>query len=174
MARTLRAPPSALLFWEEPMNQTPDASNPKENRTGISDSERRQRAQEEYDRSIAYNKHCTTIQFGQISVFLAAMTVCMVFFYGDHPPAEPLLTFGKLGTAFIALCLWIMSESHAYMSGRFFRRAAQLEIELGYQGLSTMPGMPEYRYGPAKWALRAVYCLFSLFWLVAFIVAVLK
>ena len=119
-------------------------------------------------------KHCTVIQFGQISVFLAAMMACMVFFYGEHPPSDPLLKFGKLGTAFITLCLWIAAESHAYMSGRFFRRIAQLEIVLGYQGLSRMPGMPDYKYGPAKWALRAIYCIFTLFWLIVFIFDMMK
>ena len=102
------------------------------------------------------------------------MTACIVFFYGEHPPSEPLLTFGKLGVAFVAFCLWIAAESHAYRSGHFFKRAAQLEHSLGYQGLSQMPGMPHYKYGPAKWALRAIYCAFSLFWVVVFAVGVVK
>ncbi|MFH1007456.1 MAG: hypothetical protein V1800_08145 [Candidatus Latescibacterota bacterium] len=137
-------------------------------RNNLCDVDAKKQAKDEYDRSMDYCKHCTLIQFGQISVFLAAMTACVVFFYGEHPPSGTLLKFGKLGTSFIAFCLWITTESHAYMSGHFFRRVAQLEIILGYQGLSRMPGMPDYRYGPAKWALRGIYFVFSIFWLVAF------
>lgn len=44
------------------------------------------RAKDEYESSMDYNKHLTLIQFGHISVFLAAMMGCMGFFYGKHPP----------------------------------------------------------------------------------------
>jgi len=127
------------------------------------------RLEEEYKACINYNKHCTTIQFAHFSVFLAVMLAGIKFLCGDELPSEPLVKIGRLGMTFLAGCFGIIGVSHGYMSGKFFSRAAELEIKLGYEGLSKMPGMPKYRIKPAFCALTSMYIAFCVFWVLSFV-----
>ncbi len=131
------------------------------------------RAKEEYDKCVEFIKYSGTVQFGQVSVFLAVMTGCVLFFFGEEPPNECLRSFGKLGIVVVATCLWITHESHSHLAAHFLRRAAKLEKKLRHKSFSALPGMPEYRFRPSKWALGTMYALFTAFWFVAFLVDVL-
>lgn len=101
-------------------------------------------AKDEYARMIELLKHYATLQFAELSVFIAIMSAGIVFLFGSNAPSEPIPLFVMLGMAIIALCLWIIQESNSYQMSHFLRRAAQLELDLGYHGYSKLPGMPRY------------------------------
>jgi hypothetical protein len=120
----------------------------------------------EYDKSLDLIKHYATIQFAQLSVYIAMNGAALSVLFGSQPyPLTDLHSF--LATAFLAItCLlfFVMQESHMYLVSHFLRRAASIEIQLKYKGLSQFPGMPEYKFSPAKWSLRLFYLAVLLGW----------
>ena len=124
-------------------------------------------ARDEYTRMVELVRHYVTLQFAELSVFIAIMSAAVAFLFGPNAPKEPMLSVIKAGVALIALCLWIVQESNSYQMSRFLRRAVELEAVLGYKGFSTFPGMPEYRLAPGKWAFRALYFFMFCFWVAA-------
>ena len=130
----------------------------------------------EYERSIDILKQYTTLQFAQLSVFIAINGAAFAFLFGGTPPI--LSPYGGAGvkalTAIIATLFWVLQESHMYVVAHFFRRSANLEKELGYRGFLALPGMPEYKYSPGRLALRVFYALVTLSWLIEALVSIAR
>ena len=120
----------------------------------------------EYERSIDILKQYMTLQFAQLSVFIAINGAAFAFLFGGTPPNISLCggAGAKALVAVIAALFWVLQESHMYVVSHFFRRSASLEAELGYRGFLDLPGMPKYKYSPGKVAMRIFYALITASW----------
>ena len=119
----------------------------------------------EYTTCVDFCKYSGGVQIAQISVFIALMSGFAYFLFGDKKPDESLLKILKCGAGFLAICLWAVQESHAYLASKFFRRAQDLEKELGFHAFSQLPIRTPFWWGPTSWAFRVIYLGFTVFWL---------
>lgn len=120
---------------------------------------------QELDTALGIMKHYISIQFAQLSVFSALTGGALWQVINAN---HPLIVSGVICTlGFVAsICFWISWESMAMIVSKMIRRAGYLEIQLGFDLLSTMPGMPEYKLSPSKIAQRVFYVLAIFGWFI--------
>ena len=115
-----------------------------------------------------------TTQFAQLSVFAALTGGAILFFRQGAPGPDRVTVIMASGFAGLtSLCFWISWESMAMIVSHTIRRIGTLEKTLDHRLMSTMPGMPDYRFSPSKWAQRVLYMAATVGWTTSFIYAIL-
>lgn len=127
----------------------------------------------EYTTCIDFVKYSGGVQLALFSFFSVLMSGFAYFLFGNDKPDEPILTILKFAALLFSLGLWVGEESHAYLVSKFFCRARNLEAEMGFHAVKSLPPITPFWNGPTNWSLRVIYLLVTLFWLLSALPGVL-
>lgn len=121
---------------------------------------------EEYKELSINMRHYGGVSITLITVY-AALTAGLVTVLKSMSTSlsfKQLILLKIAGLAVTAL-LGSMEISAIYLWGRFARRAAELELDLGFKQYSSLPGAPKFLWRPGTWAIYIFFCLFSAVWI---------
>ena len=125
---------------------------------------------DEYLDASANQRQFQTLRFAQLTVFLAISGVLLNTLLS---PTFQLPDVGryslKAGGLMVALLFWVHQERTMAYWNHFVKRAAELEVELGFQQYRTRPKSGLFSSFKAMrlfFLLTAVFWVGSFFWLI--------
>lgn len=103
-------------------------------------------------------------QFAQLSIYATLTGAELVLIFVKPGLASEHIPLAAAIALFVATVFWVTWESQAYIVGHLLKRMAVLEQEVEFCSISSLPGMPSYKWKPAKWAERALYIAVLIMW----------
>ena len=125
---------------------------------------------DEYLDASANQRQFQTLRFAQLTVFLAISGVLLNTLLSPtiQLPAAGRYSL-KAGGLMVALLFWVHQERTMAYWNHFVKRAAELEVELGFQQYRTRPKSGLFSSFKAMrlfFLLTAVFWVGSFFWLI--------
>ena len=120
---------------------------------------------DEYKELGANMRHYSTHYTVLLGVFLALSGGLISVVFGANAPTSFVVLFTlKCVGFFFTVLFWMKTESAHFLWGRFIRRAAEIEPQLGFSQYSSLPDSPKFRLRLTAWATRIMFLLVALFW----------
>ena len=111
-------------------------------------------------------RHYVTHYVTLLGVFLALNGVLVTVVFGAKAPNSwEVLLLMKITGLIMAAIFWLNILSCNYLWGHFFKRAKEIESQLGFQQYSSLPVFPPFRR-PADITAHFLLICLGLFWLI--------
>lgn len=123
----------------------------------------------EYSEVSQYIRHFSTLRFAIFSVFFAVQAGLVAFAFDRGPLAATPVASARIGGLLVALVFWGYQERVIKLVAHFMQVAANLENQLGYSQISTIPPS-RFPVPSINTVTRIFFPLVVLFWVYTLVI----